>query len=68
VSFDIYLATDGYWWWRLYDVSGRVICHATQGHASPNLCRCEVDVVKTCSGATVLVDAVAGYGAGSEAL
>jgi uncharacterized protein YegP (UPF0339 family) len=68
VSFDIYLATDGYWWWRLFDVGGRVIGHATQGHASPKLCQREVDIVKTCSRASVSVGAMAGYGAGSEAL
>ena len=68
MNFDIYLATDGYWWWRLYDVSGRVIGHATQGHASPDLCRSEIEAVKASSRATVSVGAPTGYGAGSEAL
>jgi uncharacterized protein YegP (UPF0339 family) len=68
VSYEIYLGTDGFWWWRLYANSGRVIAHATQGHATTRACRHEVDEVKSSAPAMVTEVSMGAPGGGSEAM
>ena len=53
MSYDVYLGVDGYWWWRLFGASGRVLAHSAQGHATPADCREEIDAVKTSGAAPV---------------
>ena len=53
MSYEIYLGVDGHWWWRLFASNGRVIAHATQGHATADLCRAEIELVKTSGSAQV---------------
>lgn len=53
MSYEIYLGVDSHWWWRLFGSNGRVIAHATQGHASTALCRAEIALVKASDDAPV---------------
>lgn len=53
MNYEIYRGVDGFWWWRLFAANGRVVAHATQGHASAERCRDEIDLVKASAAAPV---------------